>query len=44
MPLYTVLYEDNHGLGQPAAFFLVRCETKELIEAGLRIFAEVNRS
>lgn len=43
MPLYTILYEDNHGLGQPAAFFLVRAETKEFIEAGLNIFAAVSK-
>lgn len=39
MPLYTLLVEDNFGVGQPVAYFFIREETTEWIMEGLRIFA-----
>lgn len=42
MPLYTLLVQDNFGLGQPVCYFFVKEETKERILAGLRIFGCVS--
>ena len=42
MALYTILVEDNYGIGQPVAYFFVKEETTESIMEGLSIFAAVS--
>lgn len=42
MSLYTLLIEDNYGLGQPVAWYFVRTEHQENVDAGLEIFAKNN--
>lgn len=41
MPLYSVVVEDNFGVGQPVGYMFVRDENAENIKAALKIFAEV---
>ena len=40
--LYTILVEDNYGVGQPVCYFLLLTETTEAIMAGLEIFRSHN--
>jgi hypothetical protein len=42
MPLYTLLIEDNHGIGQPIYYAWMKQETTDFITLALRTFAEVN--
>ena len=42
MALYTILVEDNYGIGQLVAYFFVKEETTESIMEGLSIFAAVS--
>ena len=42
MALYTILVEDNYGIGQLFAYFFVKEETTESIMEGLSIFAAVS--
>jgi hypothetical protein len=42
MPLYTLLVQDNFGVGQPVAFFFVTEETEEMIATGLKFFCDVS--
>ncbi len=42
MPLYTLLVEDNYGVGQPICYMWIKQETTEFIKSALQIFAEVN--
>lgn len=41
MPLYTILVEDNFGIGQPICYMFLREETTVSTKAVLQIFAEV---
>jgi hypothetical protein len=41
MPLYTLLVQDNFGVGQPVPFFLTE-ETEEMIATGLKFFCDVS--
>lgn len=41
MPLYTIVIEDNFGIGQPICYMFLREETTASIFAGLEIFAKV---
>ncbi|KZR99524.1 Uncharacterized protein APZ42_004573, partial [Daphnia magna] len=42
MPLYTIVIEDNFGIGQPICYMFLREETTASIFAGLEIFAKHN--
>ncbi|KAI9560248.1 hypothetical protein GHT06_014262 [Daphnia sinensis] len=42
MPLYTLVVQDNFGVGQPVGFFFVREETEALIAMGLKYFCDNN--
>ena len=41
MVLYSVLVEDNFGVGQPVAYFFIRDENTQMIMMGLEYFAKV---
>ncbi len=41
MPLYTLLVEDNYGVGQPVCYCFMREETSESIKKTLQLFSEV---
>ena len=41
MALYTILVEDNHGVGQPVCYIFLKEETKDSITAALKEFAQV---
>jgi hypothetical protein len=41
MPLYTILVEDNFGIGQPICYMFLREETTMSIKTSLHLFAEV---
>jgi hypothetical protein len=41
MPLYTLLIEDNFGVGQPVAYCFMREETSDSIRLALETFAKV---
>lgn len=41
MPLYTLLVEDNYGVGQPVCYFFVKEETTDALMSGLEIFTAV---
>jgi hypothetical protein len=43
MPLYTLLVEDNYGVGQPIAYCFMREETPSSIKLALEMFAKVSR-
>ncbi|KZS19612.1 Uncharacterized protein APZ42_013884 [Daphnia magna] len=42
MPLYTLIVQDNFGVGQPVGFFFVREETEAIIATGLKYFCNNN--
>jgi hypothetical protein len=42
MPLYTLLVEDNYGVGQPVWYCFMREETTDSIKLALETFAQVN--
>lgn len=41
MPVYTILVEDNFGVGQPIGYLFLREETTISIKTSLQLFAEV---
>jgi hypothetical protein len=41
MPLYTIVIEDNFGIGQPICYMFLREETTASIFAGLEFFSKV---
>jgi MULE transposase domain len=41
MPLYTLLIEDNYGVGQPVWYCFMREETTDSIKLALETFAQV---
>lgn len=43
MALYTILVEDNHGVGQPVCYIFLRDETRESITKALEEFVKVYR-
>ncbi|KAI9565048.1 hypothetical protein GHT06_008795 [Daphnia sinensis] len=40
VPLYTLMVQDNFGVGQPVGFFFVQEETETLIATGLKYFCD----
>lgn len=41
MPLYSIMVEDNFGVGQPVCFMLVDKETTQRLTQALKMFATV---
>ena len=41
MPLYTLLVEDNYGVGQPIFYMWIKQEVAVFTKSALQIFAEV---